>query len=164
MSRFDGFDVADGDVIPPGVWDYRLRLALGSKRGRKALEALGAALLAMPEKRLVTDVLVGHGGECCAIGALLIARQMREDHTDWATAADHLSWHGESTPYETALIGQGCGMAYTLAWEVAERNDEQFVHSGPEGRYEGMLAWVRRTLGIFHPDEADIATTATSGH
>ncbi len=162
MSRFDGFDVADGDVIPPGVWDYRLRLALGSKRGRKALEALGAALLAMPEKRLVPDVLVGHGGECCAIGALLIARQMREDRTDWATAADHLSWHGESTPYETALMGRACGMAYTLAWEVAERNDEQFTHSEPEERHAGMLAWVRRMLAEHHGP--DIAAATASGH
>lgn len=89
MSRF--FDDWDGDgVIPAGLWDHALSLALGSRRGQEALAELEAALVDLPQPRLVAGHLAVDGATC-AVGALVARRRAEETGVDIAAAIDAMS-------------------------------------------------------------------------
>jgi hypothetical protein len=47
---------------------------------------------------------------------------------------------------QTAGLGQQAGLTYTLAWELAYRNDETYERMTPEERYTAFLAWIDREL------------------
>ncbi|HET8627028.1 MAG TPA: hypothetical protein VFL91_06395 [Thermomicrobiales bacterium] len=142
-TRFDyGWDDEGG--IPAALWEHNLRRALTSKRGLATLRDLEAALLALPEKKLIAGDMAYPSGAVCAVGAYSLYKRLQRGEDREAALLSLCSREG---PYETALEGQRYGMAYTLAWEIAERNDE--IYGGAyteEGRYQEMLAWVRRQL------------------
>lgn len=48
--------------------------------------------------------------------------------------------------HETADFGTEAGLAYTLAWELAYRNDETFGRMTPEERHAAFLAWINGLL------------------
>lgn len=149
MGRFDDYD-NDG-VMPYELWKANLHRALTGKRGQKALADLEAALLALPDKRLIEGALC-EGGEVCAVGALGAHRLVKKGKT-WAEAFAELDGEAE-TDYETVWFGEKLGLTGTLTWEIAHRNDETFGTLPPEVRYERMLAWVRQHLTTVAPTEA----------
>lgn len=149
------------------LWQANCRRSLQGKAGQAALRELEAALLALPEKRLIANKLIDAEGEVCAIGALakykgrdLIAEtkaQLAEidiDHFD-----DEIDGDGEMEE-----IGMELGMPRLVAWKVVCKNDVEidgyyerlpgparwygdyqsiYVPVTPEIRYEEMLSWVR---------------------
>lgn len=151
MSRFN-FEFDDGDAMPEGLWRHNLKRALVSTRGQKALAELEEALLALPEKKLIAGKMAWPSGAVCAIGAfalhkMLQAGEDRDDALHWLCAVED--------PWETASTGKRHGMTYTLAWHIAQMNDENFANLPDDIRYTRMLAWVRRQLG--KADDADAA-------
>jgi hypothetical protein len=52
----------------------------------------------------------------------------------------------QSDAYETALAGQQAGVALTLAWSLASRNDETYAGKTPEERWEAFVAWIDEQL------------------
>jgi hypothetical protein len=153
------------------LWQANCRRSLKGRAGQSALRELEAALVALPEKRLIAHKLVSADGEVCAIGALarykgrdLVAEtrsQLAEigiDHFD-----DEIEGGGEMEE-----IGMELGMPRLVAWKVVELNDIQltgpdlvtcegpyrwpaekpktWVDITPESRYKRVLEWVRRQL------------------
>lgn len=161
MARNDGSDY-DGEwpYLDMGRWEVNSRRVLTSKRGQAALRELEQALLALPEPRLIDDMISdGHG--VCAIGALAAYKQVQKGK-EWGEAIQNLyrEYHAppahyppDAEPFKvglstTAEVGADeCGLTYTLAWVLAEMNDYEFMGKSPEERYTALLAWVRQQLG-----------------
>ena len=59
MSRFreGDYEGEPEEILAQGRWEHNARRALKGKRGRKALADLRAALLALPEPRLIEGAL-----------------------------------------------------------------------------------------------------------
>ena len=158
MSRFDSYDDNDGESYPAHWWQNDLRRALTSKRGQRILRDIEAALLALPEHKLIADQIIDvvdwdENGDpvetprffgVCAVGAYAVHRKMVEG-TPWNEAVLEL---GEEYPvevdcFETQQLGQSLGLARTVAWQLAYLNDERFASCTPEERHAGVLYWVR---------------------
>lgn len=69
-------NVSDEEDFPGqyGLWDGNCQRSIAGKAGQKALRALEAALVALPEKRLIREQLEDAAGNVCAIGALAKAK------------------------------------------------------------------------------------------
>lgn len=131
------------------VWDATVARCIRGKPGQRALRALLAALEALPEKRLIDGALADRG-EVCAIGALIAYKQGAALDLPWVEAIDRLD--GVDSVNYTAELAKPYGMAWTLAWEIVNMNDDWFSHCTPEERYERILAWVRSQI-IATPQE-----------
>jgi len=93
----------------------------------------------------------GQGYGVCVNGALLWHRLVRQGMTpDGAfTALPEVAGYDSGDPLsDTAKIAEKeAGIAYTLAWELAYRNDETYGRMTPEERYSAFLAWIDAELG-----------------
>ena len=144
----------DLDESRRALWDNAVNRATYSQRGQKVLREIEAALLALPEKRLIDGVLCD-GKSFCTVGALAGYRKVQAGST-WEQALAALD---ESDQYDieggdcasvtdTAQFGEhNLKMAFSLAWELAFNNDHWFLGT-PEERYEGVLKWVRARLRV----------------
>jgi hypothetical protein len=131
MSRHGYSDDCD-DELALGRWRGRVASAARGKRGQAFFRALGEALDAMPEKRLVAGELETNDGDVCALGCLGKARGAAVgglDTTDWDKLA--------------ALFN----IAAPLAQEVMYVNDEHGRHGQtPEKRWGTVRKWVERQI------------------
>jgi hypothetical protein len=119
-----------------GLWQANCRRSLKGKAGQAVLRELEQALLALPEKRLISYELKNEEGEVCAVGALAKYRGVE------TTKAD---------PEEMEEVGVELGMPRLVAWKVVCVNDIELDGYGshsitPEERYDKMLEWVRRQI------------------
>lgn len=169
MSRFDdSCDYEQGFQNQADLWHANARRALAGKRGKKALAELRDALLALPEKRLINGALctvnpaerrpLGFPGEfnrmietegegVCAIGAFLWHKQVKAgvDPQEAFASLPTLSAEDDG-PWATADAGAAAGLTYTLAWELAYRNDELLDGMDPEDRYTKFMEWLDQQL------------------
>lgn len=175
MSRGSDYDDY-GDNFPNewAFWEHRTKTALNSKRGRKALAELREALLALPEHRLISRAMSTAGPETdpdnpdiqdsvktdiaelvqeqgvgvCAVGAYLWHKKVNAG-MDPGEAMRSLPLLDDidSTLHDTAQYGESGGLTYTLAWTLADLNDEAFRESTPEDRWVRYMAWLDSKLG-----------------
>jgi len=93
----------------------------------------------------------GQGYGVCLNGALLWHRLVKGGMTPgdaFAALPSVASGDGSDPLEETARIAEKeAGIAYTLAWELAYRNDETYRRMNPEERYAAFLAWIDAELG-----------------
>lgn len=86
----------------------------------------------------------------CAIGAYLWHKRVKSG-MDPAEAFDSLptvdGTDGGDPMHETAELGRDAGLTYTLACELAYRNDEIFRGRTPEERWTAFVAWIDAELG-----------------
>lgn len=107
------------------LWRGAVNRAIGGKRGQAFLRELVEALDALPEPRLVSDVLVD-GSDCCAIGAVALKRGMDVGGINYEYRAS---------------VGSAFGIAGAMAAEIAFENDEQVRHETPEEKWKRMRKW-----------------------
>lgn len=103
----DGFDRQEE------MWAFiRYRGAVNSAirghRGQQLLREMAAALDAMPEKRLIAEELVADNGQCCALGAVALARGLDVSGLN---------------PEEADLVAARFNIAEAMAREIAFIND-----------------------------------------
>ena len=138
------------------LWQGNCTRSLRSKAGQAALKRLEAALLAMPEKKLIRGKLVDNQAQVCALGALAKAEgvlpqpdaddldQYDEDLEDGYDEDDSAEF-GESVLKFPKLV----------AWKVVEQNDIQLdtvaelahgplpqwgaVYRGEDGQGRGLM-------------------------
>lgn len=104
------------------------------------------------ERKRFAWIVEREGEGVCAIGAYLWHRKVKAGMDPAAAFAEIPSvFDGEEGAgdalNETAKLGEAAGLAYTLAWELAYRNDETYRSKTPEQRYEAFLAWIEAELG-----------------
>lgn len=139
------------------LWEANCQRSIRGRKGQAELRELEAALLALPEKRLIRDALVDDQGGVCAIGCYAQHKGLDLSTFDPEDESDE--------------VGVAAGMPRLVAWSIVALNDvtldtvwevaEGPVQRGygsykggiplvrdmtPEERYEKVLAWVRRAL------------------
>lgn len=119
------------------LWRANVERAIQGKKGQEFFKELAAALDALPNKRLIAHELVSENGECCALGAVFIARKTDVANVD------------ESEPEEVAAA---LGIRSMLAQEVAYWNDEYGRSNTPEERWQRMRTWVEVNLTPVNPE------------
>lgn len=144
------------------LWQANCRRSLVGKQGQAALRELEAALLALPDKRLIANRLVDGDGDVCALGAL--GRQRGQLPTPDAITEGDWEDEGDDDMEEYGVL---LGIPRLVAWKIVEINDIQidghyvdaigpvkphgwrprvFIPVTPEERYDQVLAWVHRHL------------------
>ena len=167
MSRTDYAEEEDF----PGQWalqEKNLERLLAGKRGQAVLRDLEAALLAIPEKRLIAD----HGvkdGEVCTVAALAVHKQVTQGQSRELVLrqleAEEREYLGEDYEYSewgddqyTQDLGVSVGVPKSLAWRLVALNDLDYDGCTPEQRYEKVLAWTRRNLHAADPHQGERET------
>ncbi len=154
MSRFSD----DGESeLPYEFWQQAAKRAVHGSRGQQALRDLEAALLAMPEKRLLYSA-ISNGKDCgCALGVLAAHKQVQTTGCSWSEAFARLPF-GDDDWNETVRLGVQFGLRKTVASLFAEWNDEGIGKLTPEygilrsaeltdeQRYDMVLAKVREQM------------------
>lgn len=114
-----------------GLYRANVDRTVASRRGQAFLTEMAAALDAMPEKRLVADLLVDHG-EVCAMGAVAIRRGLDVSGID---------------PDDSERVGSLFGISRMMAAEISYINDEvgRSVET-PEQRWDRVRKWVAENL------------------
>lgn len=171
MSRGGGDDYEENFPNEAEFWLQRARTAQKSKRGRKALADLREALLALPRRRLVKDALctVGtshatrsdwrkgyveelldrEGIGVCAVGAYIWHQKVKAGMDPDEAMRDLPMLDDDGyTIEDTALAGKAAGLTYTLAWILADMNDEVYRRATPEERWQKFVDWLDRELGV----------------
>lgn len=124
-------------------WRGAVKSAIRGKRGQAFLIELRDALDAMPDKRLVTDMLEADG-QYCALGALGAARGLDMSKID---------------AHDRESVSQAFGIAEALAAEIVYENDEspgdlvqdevgrwRLIRDTPELRWQRMRKWVENNV------------------
>ncbi len=95
----------------------------------------------------LAEHVTSQGEGVCAIGAYLWYRKVKggEDPAE-AFASLPTLLDTDSDPVETALLGKKAGLTFTLAWELASRNDETYDALTPEERWTAFVAWINKEL------------------
>lgn len=131
MSRSGYSDGIDNwDLIK---WRGQVASAIRGKRGQALLKDLHEALLALPEKRLITDELIDTDGDVCALGAVGKMRNVDMSQLD---------------PSEPEEVAAAFNIAEQLAQEIVYMNDEYWDRETPEERYKLMLKWVEQKVAV----------------
>jgi hypothetical protein len=130
MSRHGYCDDCDDDLAF-GRWRGRVASAIRGKRGQAFLRELRDALESMPEKVLISEQLVTADGECCAIGAVALARGCDVSDLD---------------PEEADRVAERFGIAEVLVREIVYWNDDDYGDVTPEARWQRMRKWVENQI------------------
>lgn len=140
-TRF-GYD-GDWEAMPYEMWQHNLELAIGGKRGQAALRELRDALVALPERKLISGALcrVNPAGPptFCVVGALAYHKRTKLGERPEEVIESLLG--DDIGPEETAQAGRRIGLVWTLAWELGFKNDEEYRGLTDEQRFEKFLAW-----------------------
>lgn len=118
-------------------WRGIVASSIRGSRGQSMLKELLAALDAMPKKELITDQVVSQEGDCCAIGALLLAKEPPYLPTiQGERDQDFLyDWNGE--------IAEDLDIAVPLVQEIEYMNDSYGpIRETPSERWHRMREWV----------------------
>lgn len=114
--------------------------------------AHGLAETRAEERHELRQAIEHQGGEgVCAIGAFAWYQKVKAG-MDPAEAFSSLPLVHDGDPDggdqlgETAEIGKQAGLVYTLAWELAYRNDETYRAMTPEERWTAFVAWIDKEL------------------
>jgi hypothetical protein len=172
MSRVGDYDGDENFPNEWAFWERRTRAVLSGKPMRKALAELREALLALPERRLISSALctVGKAGDgtetdwgaeerrgliaregegVCAVGAFAWHKKVKAGvDPQEAFAALPLNPDYDDDPGETAETGKKAGLSYTLSWLLMYRNDDTYADLTPEQRYDAYLAWIDEQLTV----------------
>lgn len=148
------------DELRAWAFQGNCRRALAGKKGRKFLQELEAALLALPMKRLAHGVIASSEeeripekvlvatGDVCALGAVAAAREEAAG-VPRIEALSKLAKKFDPEEDEWAQTTEAAHhlkICHPLAYEIVFENDRARRET-PEQRYERVLAWVREQLG-----------------
>lgn len=115
------------------LWQANCQRSLAGAKGQAALKELEAALLALPDKRLIVEQLQDEEGAVCSIGAVVKQRGLSQNDL-------------VSDPDEMEEVGVELGMPRLTAWKIVEMNDIYWDFVTPEVRYSKMLTWVQSQI------------------
>lgn len=148
------------------LWEANLERSLKGRKGQATLRGLEAALLALPEKRLIADDTISPDGSVCAIAALAQYRGYQGNMTlpaqpDWDNEdyPDSPYWdefeHQEAVEDAMVKIATDLGVPPMVAKAIIYENDDAYVRT-PEDRYRKVLHWThfkrqRRAKRVHQP-------------
>ncbi len=140
------------------LWEANQERSLKSKRGQAALRRLEAALLALPEKKLVADVIETADGLVCGLGTLAkyehyegsleLPSRPAEDasHKEWDEWYTSGDYDGEATEDAMLALAVALNVPKLVAIAIIYENDDYYKTQTPEARYDKVLKWTQRWL------------------
>mgnify|MGYP001617680037 CR=1 FL=1 len=146
------------DQLRYHAFAWNAHQALRGGRGQRILRELEAALIALPERRLIRGEFVTAAGEVCALGALALRRKLATGRSVPVALAEIRQEFGsldeQNADVDCVDVGRALGIGEHIAWETIMQNDERREgcmperQEGctPERRYEHVLTWVRAML------------------
>lgn len=125
-DRESGYDNCECEENVAGLFRSILQRAASGKRGKKLLEDIVQAMMALSEPRLLSDNLEVDG-EVCALGAVLRARNIVLNHIDCNAPG----------------IARALDAPETLVREIISVNDDEFglTVETPEERFKRFGSW-----------------------
>jgi hypothetical protein len=162
MSRFD-FDY-DGEGLPWGLWETVVSNALGGRRGQAALAEMEAALVALPERKLVHGRLAVDGA-VCAVGAFVAHRRAERESMDLQAVIDAMAagvqcWcgHGRDTHTEGLCGGTHWGNHPCSCQHYEPDYSEDATETADAGAREGLAYTVAWHLAYLNDEKFRDAT------
>lgn len=127
------------------LWEANRDRSLRGKKGQTALRELEAALLALPDKRLIADHLESKSG-VCALGAL--GKYKNRTIPPEPKHSDEFGEWQESYEVEEQMVnfGKSLGVPRLVAIEIVYRNDDNWRGETAEERYARILSWIQKQL------------------
>jgi hypothetical protein len=126
------------------LWEANQERSLKSRKGQAALRRLEAALLALPEPKLIADAIEADG-MVCGLGALA-----KFEHYEGSLMLPEASWSdwGSGPEIEDAMLAlaQALDVPKLVAVAIIAENDNEWAVKTPEQRYNHLLRWTRRWL------------------
>jgi hypothetical protein len=114
------------------------------------------------ERRPIAENIERQGCGVCVNGALLwhrLVKQGKSADEAFAALPTVTTWDDGDPLSQTARLAEkDAGIAYTLAWELAYRNDETYSRMTPEDRYTAFLGWINTELGDTEPATAGLSS------
>lgn len=128
------------------LWEANQERSLKSRKGQAVLRRLEAALLALPEPKLVADEIKTADGIVCALGALAISEGYQGNLELPETSFD--AWGNTGSEVEDAMLALAklLDVPRLVAVAIIRENDEDYRVKTPEQRYNHVLAWTRSWL------------------
>lgn len=161
MSRFD--DAGDGEGMPWGLWEQVVSSSLGSRRGQAALADLEAALVALPEPRLIEGHLAANGG-VCAVGAYVAHRKATEQGVPvadvisaMATEVDCWCEHSRSD-HNPTCTGTSWNDKPCSCKKYDAASDEDIYETAAAGKAAGLSQTVAWHLAYLNDEQFYAAT------
>jgi len=130
MSRI-GYSDDESFAGEFSLWQANCSRSLRGKRGQAALRELEAALVALPDKRLIHGA-IEEDGQVCAVGAVVKARGLLNEASE--------------DEYTDAVAENLLGWPRLVAWKIVELNDEECAQVSEVERYDRVLAAVRKLI------------------
>jgi hypothetical protein len=129
------------------LWEANQERSIKGRKGQAALRELEAALLALPEKRLIANELENSKGEVCAVGALAKFKGKENPMVGDSFGDEGLTLNEDEIERVTVRFATELGVPSMVAVAVVHENDDCWsVNITPEQRYEKVLNWTRRQL------------------
>lgn len=137
------------------LWEANQERSLKSKRGQAALRRLEAALLALPEPKLIADAIEDADGLVCGLGALAkyehyegsleLPLRPAEDapNEEWDEWFAHGDYDGEATEDAMLALAEALNVPKLVAVAIIHENDDYYKTQTSEGRYNKLLTWTR---------------------
>lgn len=148
------------EVTDAEVDEYTARLAAQGLRSDPKARGYDARWMRQDredEREAIAKSAEDQGCGVCVNGALLwhrLVKQGKSADEAFAALPTVASDSGDPLEETAGVTEKDAGLAYTLAWELAYRNDETYERMIPEERYAAFLAWIDAELG----DDLAVAT------
>lgn len=128
------------------LWRANLRRQLAGRRGQQLLRELLAAIDALPEKKLGTQLY--DGDQVCSFGAVALQRRVAAGEEPQAVLADLQSHNDEA---DDGLMPDWAEWYLQIpphmAWEIPFVNDNEYGDlETPEQRWIRVRAWICANL------------------
>jgi hypothetical protein len=102
------------------------------------------------QREQLAEIIFSNGGEgVCAVGAFVWHQKVKagmDPAEAFASLPTVFGEDGEDPATETAELGQQAGLTYTLAWMLAQRNDDTYKAMTPEQRWQAFVDWIDERL------------------
>lgn len=131
------------------LWRGNVERTIKGKKGQALLRELEAALVALPEKRLISDDMArmdeAHpaDSEVCALGCVALKRGLDQGKDRLTVLKEIMEQFPEGC--EASELADDFDISEMLAREITYVNDEM-APDRPEKRYEYVLSWVRSKI------------------
>lgn len=127
------------------LWEANQERSLKSRKGQAALRRLEAALLALPEPKLVADAIKTADGLVCGLGALA-----KHENYEGSLELPEASWNdwGSGPEVKDAMLAlaEALDVPKLVAVAIIAENDNEYRVNTPEQRYDHLLRWTRSWL------------------
>lgn len=137
------------------LWEANQERSLKSRKGQAALRRLEAALLALPEPKLIADAIEADG-MVCGLGALakyenfLDVPELPQQPAEDASSEEWDEWFSQDADIviEKAMLSlaKALDVPKLVAIAIIYQNDDSFLVQTPEQRYQKVLKWTQSWL------------------